>query len=154
MKKVIMFTDGSCQGNPGIGGYGTTLRYGEYYKEFSAGFRMTTNNRMELLAVIIGLEKLNYPCEVVVYSDSMYVINGIRKGWARKWQKRNWMRTKKHKASNSDLWYRLLKQMDKHDVTLKWVKGHSGNVGNERADALANAACRNKNLLIDKQYPL
>lgn len=138
-KHVEIFTDGACSGNPGPGGYGTILRYGVHEKELSGGAAETTNNRMELTAVIAGLEALNTPCKVTLYSDSKYVVDAIQQGWAEKWRKNGWMRTKKERALNPDLWARLLDLLAVHDVTLVWVKGHAGHPENERCDALAVA---------------
>ncbi|MCL2187261.1 MAG: ribonuclease HI [Defluviitaleaceae bacterium] len=140
MKEITLYTDGACSGNPGPGGCGTVLLFGAHRKEFSSGYRLTTNNRMEILSVIIGLEALNQPCRVALYSDSRYVIDAVAKGWAKRWQANNWMRTKKDAALNTDLWARLLLLLEKHEVTCHWVKGHAGNPENERCDELARAA--------------
>lgn len=142
LKEVQIFTDGACSGNPGPGGYGTILRYGEFEKKMSGGASDTTNNRMELTAVIVGLSALNQPCKIDLYSDSKYFIDAIDKGWAVKWKANGWMRTKKDKALNPDLWELILKLLDKHDVTLHWVKGHSGHPENEECDRLAVEASR------------
>ena len=150
--KVTIYTDGACSGNPGPGGYGTVMQYGERRKELSGGFRKTTNNRMELLAVIEGLQLLKRPCKVTVFSDSRYIVDAINEGWAKRWQANGWRRSRKAKALNPDLWSRLLKLLDTHEVSLRWVKGHAGNPGNERADALAVAASQGDNLAIDKEY--
>ena len=152
MKKVTIYTDGACSGNPGPGGYGATLRYGRRSKELSAGFRKTTNNRMELLAVISGLEALKSPCDVTIFSDSRYIVDAVNKGWARRWKANGWRRNKKDKAVNPDLWERLLTLLDTHDTQFRWVKGHAGNPGNERADALAVAASNAEDLAIDHGY--
>lgn len=136
-KHVVIYTDGACSGNPGPGGYGIILQYGEHRKELSEGFAETTNNRMELLAVITALEALKTSCAVDLYSDSKYVIDAIQKGWAVKWRSKNWMRTPKEKAKNPDLWERLLKLLDYHEVTFHWVKGHASNENNNRCDELA-----------------
>ncbi len=137
LKKVEIFTDGACSGNPGPGGYGVVLRFGEYEKELSGGEYETTNNRMELTAAIAGLEALKERCEVTLYSDSKYLIDAINCGWAIRWRENGWMRTKKDKAQNPDLWGKLLDLLDKHQVTLSWVKGHAGHPENERCDRLA-----------------
>lgn len=150
--KIIIYTDGACSGNPGPGGYGTAMQYGEHRKELSGGFRNTTNNRMELLAVIEGLQALNRPCEVTVFSDSKYIVDAVNKGWARRWRASGWKRNRKERALNPDLWARLLRLLDQHDVSVRWVKGHAGNPGNERADALAVAASQGDNLAIDEGY--
>lgn len=137
MKHVDIFTDGACSGNPGPGGWGTILRYGDREKELSGGERSTTNNRMELIAVIEGLKALKEPCEVTVTSDSKYVCDSITKGWAKGWQKRGWVKSDKTKAKNPELWEELLSLLDKHEVKIVWVKGHAGHPENERCDALA-----------------
>lgn len=136
-KHVQIYTDGACSGNPGPGGYGTILRYGEFEKKISGGEKATTNNRMELTAVIKGLSALNQSCVVDLYSDSKYFIDAVQKGWAKKWQANGWMRTKKDKALNPDLWEQILELLDKHDVTLHWVKGHNGHPENEECDRMA-----------------
>lgn len=137
LKQVELFTDGACSGNPGPGGYGVILKYKQFERELSGGEGATTNNRMELTAVIAGLEALNEPCAVTLYSDSKYVIDAIQKGWAKKWRSKGWMRTNKEKALNPDLWEKLLNLLDKHQVELVWVKGHAGHPENERCDELA-----------------
>ena len=137
IKKVQMYTDGACSGNPGPGGYGTILRYGEIEKKLSGGEAQTTNNRMELMAVIVGLKALNQKCCVDIYSDSKYFIDAIDKGWAKKWKSNGWMRNKKEKALNPDLWEEVLSLLEKHDVTLHWVKGHNGHPENEECDRMA-----------------
>ncbi len=139
LKKVEIFTDGACSGNPGPGGYGTILRYNGAEKELSGGARETTNNRMELTAAIVGLEALKEKCSVTLYSDSKYLVDAIEKGWAVRWRENGWMRTKKDKAQNPDLWEQLLNLLDKHCVELVWVKGHAGHPENERCDRLAVA---------------
>ena len=140
MKKVKIYTDGACSGNPGPGGYGTILRYGEFEKEISGGEAETTNNRMELTAVIKGLSALKEKCEVTIYSDSKYVVDAINLGWAEKWQKNGWKRNKSEKALNPDLWEELLNLISKHETEFVWVKGHNGHPENERCDKLAVAA--------------
>ena len=142
MKRVQVFTDGACSGNPGPGGWGAVLRYNGVEKELSGGERETTNNRMELCAVIFALEALKEPCEVELYSDSQYVCNALKLGWAKKWRSQGWMRNKKEKAQNPDLWERLLRQYDRHQVEINWVKGHAGHPENERCDRLAVAAAQ------------
>lgn len=136
-KHVVIYTDGACSGNPGPGGFGIILQYGEHRKEMSQGFVSTTNNRMELLGVITALEALKSPCRVDLYSDSKYVIDAVQKGWAVKWRSKNWMRTPKEPAKNPDLWERLLNLLEIHDVTFHWVKGHAQNENNNRCDELA-----------------
>jgi ribonuclease HI len=137
---VTIYTDGACSGNPGRGGFAAILITGTHRKECSAGFRLTTNNRMELLGAITGLEALTRPCKVRLHTDSAYIVNAITKGWARKWRAQGWMRNKKDRAENPDLWERLLALCDKHTIEFVWVRGHAGNVENERADVLAVAA--------------
>ena len=139
MKHVDMYSDGACSGNPGPGGYGTILVFGELERELSGGEKNTTNNRMELSGAIAGLEALKYPCEVTLYSDSKYLVDGITKGWAEKWRANNWVKSDKKPALNSDLWGRLLDLLEIHKVTYVWVKGHNGHHYNERCDALAVA---------------
>lgn len=136
-KQVIIYTDGACSGNPGPGGYGVILRYNGHEKELSEGFTETTNNRMELLGVITALEALKSPCEVTLYSDSKYVVDAVLKGWARGWQSRGWKKADKTPAKNPDLWERLLKLLEVHDVQFVWVKGHADNPYNNRCDELA-----------------
>ena len=139
MKHVDLFTDGACSGNPGPGGYGAILRFGKAEKELSGGADCTTNNRMELTAVIEGLAALKEACEVTVFSDSKYVVDAIEKGWARGWQKNGWRKSDKKPALNPDLWERLLSLVDQHRVSFVWVKGHDGHPENERCDRLAVA---------------
>lgn len=139
MKKVEIYTDGACKGNPGPGGWGAILRYGAAEKEISGGEKETTNNRMEISAVLMALKSLKEPCEVTLYSDSQYVCNAIKLGWAKKWQKNNWMRNKSERALNTDLWEELLKLLEVHSVEVVWVKGHAGHPENERCDRLAVA---------------
>ncbi len=152
MKHVIMHTDGACSGNPGPGGYGTVMQFGNRRTELSGGFRRTTNNRMELLAVIAGFEALKQPCAVTVYSDSKYVVDAVNKGWARRWRANGWRRNKREKAENPDLWARLLDLIETHSVVFRWVRGHAGDEGNERADTLAVTASTGKNLAADEGY--
>jgi ribonuclease HI len=149
---VTIHTDGSCLGNPGPGGYGVILDLQGNRKELSGGYARTTNNRMELLAAITGLEALNQPCRVVLYSDSRYVIDGMDKGWAARWRKNGWMRNKREPAVNPDLWQRLLDLCDEHTVEFRWVRGHSGNADNERCDRLAREAAASSDLAPDPGY--
>ena len=139
MKKLEMFTDGACSGNPGPGGYGTILRYNGYEKEISGGEANTTNNRMELMAVIAGLQALKEPCSITLYTDSKYVADGIAKGWAASWRARGWKKGDKSPALNPDLWGQLLDLLEEHDVKIIWVKGHAGHRENERCDEMAVA---------------
>ncbi len=136
---VEMFTDGACSGNPGPGGWGAILRCNGVEKELSGGDAETTNNRMELLAVINGLEALKRRCKVTICTDSSYVVNGITKGWAQSWKANNWRKADKKPALNSDLWDRLLTLLSQHDYEFIWVKGHAGHPENERCDKLAVA---------------
>ncbi len=136
---VTIYTDGACSGNPGPGGYGAILMYGSHKKELFGGDPNTTNNRMELMGVITALKALKRPCQVDLYTDSQYVVNAIEKGWAKKWQSNGWMRNKKDKALNPDLWQMLLDLLKVHQVTFHWVKGHAENPYNNRCDELAVA---------------
>ncbi len=137
MKQVEIFTDGACSGNPGPGGWGAVLRYGSAEKELSGGAADTTNNRMELSAVIAALSALKEPCKVTLTSDSKYVIDAVTKGWAKKWQANGWVKSDKKPALNADLWEKLLALLEKHEVRFVWVKGHAGHPENERCDRLA-----------------
>lgn len=137
MKKVEIFTDGACSGNPGPGGWGAVLRCGTAEKELSGGEKSTTNNRMELTAVISALSALKQPCIVTLCSDSKYVIDAVTKGWAKSWQKNNWIKSDKKPALNADLWEQLLALLDQHDVSFVWIKGHAGHPENERCDQMA-----------------
>ena len=139
MKTVTVYTDGACSGNPGPGGWGAILMYGEHKKELSGGEANTTNNRMELTAVIAALEALREPCVVELYSDSMYVIDALQKGWAESWQKKGWIKSDKKPALNPDLWETLLKLCKNHHMQYHWVKGHSTNPYNNRCDEMAVA---------------
>ncbi len=139
LKEVEIFTDGACKGNPGPGGWGSILRYKSTEKEISGGEANTTNNKMELTAVIEALKLLKEPCKVTLYSDSQYVCNALKLGWAKKWQANNWMRNKKEPALNPDLWEKLLNLCDVHQMEIVWVKGHAGHPENERCDRLAVA---------------
>ncbi len=137
MKQVTLYTDGACSGNPGPGGWGLILEYQGHEKELSGGENPTTNNRMELTAVIRGLEALKEPCIVELYSDSKYVIDGLEKGWAASWQRRGWVKSDKKPALNPDLWARLLELTARHRMRYHWVKGHADNPKNNRCDQLA-----------------
>ena len=149
---VYAFSDGSAIGNPGPGGYGVVLRNGENVKEFSQGFVRTTNNRMELLGAITALDALKSRQRVVLTTDSQYVINGIEKGWAARWQANGWMRNKKERALNPDMWERLLKACNRHDVRFEWIRGHTGHPENERCDELANSAARGGDQILDEGF--
>ena len=137
MKTVTIYTDGACSGNPGPGGWGAILEYMGHEKELSGGEKSTTNNRMELTAVIKALEALKEPCTVELYSDSKYVIDALEKGWAVSWRKRGWIKSDKKPALNPDLWETLLNLVEQHDVRYHWVKGHAANPKNNRCDELA-----------------
>lgn len=137
MKNVTIYTDGACSGNPGPGGWGAILMYGVHQKELSGGAPETTNNRMELTAVIEALAVLKEPCLVDLWSDSKYVIDGLSKGWAKGWKKRGWVKSDKKPALNPDLWERLLTLTDTHTMRYHWVKGHAENPFNNRCDELA-----------------
>ena len=139
MKQVTIYTDGACSGNPGPGGWGAVLLYGKHKKEISGGEASTTNNRMELTAVISALSLLKEPCQVELYSDSKYVIDALEKGWAWGWKKRGWVKSDKKPALNPDLWDTLLTLTQKHEVHYHWVKGHGQNEKNNRCDELAVA---------------
>lgn len=151
-KQVTIYTDGACTGNPGPGGYGVVLTYGEHRRELSGGYRLTTNNRMELMGPIKGLEVLTQSCCVTLYSDSQYVVEGIEKGWAKRWRSNGWMRNKRERAINPDLWEKLLELCEIHEVEFQWVRGHSGDIENERCDQLAVQAAHGKNLPVDDGY--
>jgi ribonuclease HI len=152
LKHVTVYTDGSCIGNPGPGGYGVVLLYGDHREELAGGFRETTNNRMELLAAIVGLEALKETCRVTLYSDSQYVVNGMERGWAERWRANGWKRNKREKAINPDLWDRLLILGENHEIEFKWVRGHAGVPENERCDELAFEAAQDTDLPIDPGY--
>ena len=153
--QVRIYTDGAARGNPdGPGGYGTVLEYTDtkdnlHTKEISQGYVKTTNNRMELMAVIAGLEALNRPCDVELYSDSQYVVNAFNQHWIESWIKKGWKRGKNEPVKNVDLWQRLLKAKEPHHVTFIWVKGHDGHPQNERCDTLATTAADGDNLIVD-----
>jgi len=154
---VTVYTDGSSRGNPGPGGYGTLLMYTDpsgktHTLELSQGYRRTTNNRMELMGVIVALEALKRPCTVEVHSDSQYVVNAFNQHWIEGWLKRGWKNASKEPVKNIDLWKRLLAAKEPHEVTFIWVKGHAGHVHNERCDALATAAADGSNLLEDAGF--
>ena len=151
-RHVVIHTDGSCLKNPGEGGYCALLQRGDAETEITGGFRKTTNNRMELMAAIAGLRALNEPCQVTLVSDSRYVVNGISKGWARRWRDNGWRRNPHEMASNPDLWEELLTLNDKHDVKFRWVQAHTGHVENERCDRLAVQAAKQPDLPVDEAY--
>jgi ribonuclease HI len=149
---VIIYTDGACIGNPGPGGYGVVLLCEGRRKELAAGYRLTTNNRMEIMAAIAGLQVLKYPCKVTVYTDSQYLADTIMKGWAIRWRANGWKRNKKEYAVNVDLWKELLRLCELHTVAFAWVKGHAGDTENERCDRLSVGAAKASNLLVDEGY--
>ena len=151
-KHVVIYTDGGCDPNPGRGGYAAVLLYGKARKEVSGGFLRTTNNRMEILAAIKGLEMLKEPCKVTLHSDSQYLVDAMAKGWAFRWQRNNWYRTRKERALNIDLWQQLLPLCRTHEVRFVWVRGHAGNPENERCDQLSTAALQQDNLPADEGY--
>jgi len=152
VKKVTIYTDGGCTPNPGPGGYGIVLIYGEQRRELSGGYRSTTNNRMELTAAIRGLQALKEPCDVTLFSDSQYVVNGITKGWARTWKSKGWIKSDKRPAENIDLWEDLLNLCETHTVRFEWIRGHNGHAENECCDRLAGDASRRQDLPIDSVY--
>jgi ribonuclease HI len=152
LKQVTIYTDGACLGNPGPGGYGAVLLYGPHRQEISGGFRLTTNNRMEIMAVIAALEALKEPCWITLYSDSQYVVNAMAQGWARRWKTNGWKRNQREEAVNPDLWERLLDLCDQHQVEFRWLRGHSGIAENERCDQLAVNAAKQPGLLEDTGY--
>ena len=140
MKKVIIHTDGGARGNPGPGGFGAILSFGPHRKEIRGAFDHTTNNRMELMAAITALELLNEECEVTLHSDSRYLVDAMTKGWLTGWKKKGWIKSDKKPVLNRDLWERLDRALDGHDITWRWVKGHAGNPLNERCDELVHEA--------------
>ena len=152
MKRVIIHTDGACKGNPGPGGYGAVLVCGSHRKELAAGYRQTTNNRMELRAAIAALELLTEPCEVELHSDSKYLVQAIAKKWLQGWQRRGWLTSDKQPVKNQDLWLALMAAMAPHKIQWLWVKGHAGNAENERCDELANHAVAATDLIEDRGF--
>ncbi len=152
MKEVVIYTDGACAGNPGPGGYAAIIEYNGKRKELTGGYRLTTNARMELIAVIQALSELKRPCRVTVYCDSQYVVNAIEKGWLEKWQVNNWHKSDREAVQNVDLWQRLLPLLKQHVVRFVWVAGHNGDVKNERCNRLAKGACREPDLPPDSGY--
>ena len=149
---VIIYTDGACTGNPGAGGYGAVIIDGDRREELSGGYKLTTNNRMEMMGAIAALKSLENSSKVKLHSDSKYLVDAVVKGWAKKWQKNNWRRNKKEQAKNIDLWQELLDLCQKHDVEFVWVKGHAGIAENEKCDRLAVAAADRLNLPNDRGY--
>ena len=151
MKEVLIFTDGSCVGNPGPGGYGVILKYKEHVRELAQGFTQTTNNRMELMAVIKGLSSLKEPCCVTITTDSQYVKNGMT-SWLQGWKRNNWRTSSKAPVKNKDLWQELDIQCQRHQITFKWVKGHAGHPENERCDELARTAALGDQKIRDEGF--
>ncbi len=149
MKQVVLFTDGSCLGNPGPGGWAAILRFKQMEKELAGGFRVTTNNRMELFAALKGLQALKEPCRVELYTDSKYLANAITNKWLAGWQKNNWKTAAKKPVKNRDLWESLLPLLEQHDVVFHWVKGHAGQPENERCDELARKWAAQPGLPVD-----
>lgn len=152
LKKVTIYTDGACIGNPGPGGYGVVLRYKGNRKELSSGFRRTTNNRMEIMAAIVGLSALKTRCAVTMITDSQLLINTMTKGWVQRWKRNGWKKRNKQKVLNRDLWARLLQLCDYHKVRFLWTQGHAGEPENERCDKLAREAAKQKGLPSDQGY--
>ena len=151
-EQIIIYTDGACTGNPGAGGYGAVLIDGDRRKEISGGYKLTTNNRMEMMAAIAALKSLEPNSKVKLHSDSKYIVDAVVKGWAKKWQANGWKRNKKEMAKNPDLWQELLALCQIHDVEFIWVKGHAGIPENERSDRLAVTAAQQRNLPPDMGY--
>ena len=152
LKHVTIYTDGACIGNPGPGGYGVVLLYGPKRREISGGFRLTTNNRMEMMAAIVGLRALRYQCSVTVYTDSQYLVNGITKGSAKRWRANGWRRKQGARRRNADLWELLLDLCAHHEVTFEWIRGHAGHEENEVCDRLSVCAAEGKGLPVDEGY--
>jgi ribonuclease HI len=151
MKKVSIFTDGACSGNPGPGGYGAIMRFNGAEKELSGGFRNTTNNRMELMGAIAALEALKEPCEATVTTDSQYLVNAVEKGWLYGWKAKGWRKSGNGIVLNIDLWERLLPLLSRHTVKFHWIRGHAGHAENERCDRLAVEASMGSGLPEDKR---
>jgi ribonuclease HI len=151
LPEVIIYTDGACIDNPGPGGYGIVLKFGSYIKELSGGFRLPTNNRMEMMAAIVALGALKKKCAVTLYSDSQLLVDSIDKGWVYRWRKKGWKQGRKWRR-NADLWERLLALYDEHEVKFTWVRGHAGLVENEKADQLSMAAAWGRGLAVDQAY--
>ena len=152
MKEIILYSDGACSVNPGPGGYGSILEFNETRKEFSKGFRNTTNNRMELMGVIEPLRLLKEPCKVTIYTDSMYIVNSVKKKWLDGWVKRDWKRSDREPVKNIDLWKLMLELLEVHQLDFNWVKGHNEHEENERCDELAVSARQQRDLEVDGEY--
>jgi ribonuclease HI len=153
-KHAIIYTDGACEPNPGPGGYGVVLLVDGNRKELSGGYRLTTNNRMEIMAAIVGLQALKKPCKVFLHCDSRYLTDAMTKGWATRWKAESWHRKKGERVPNADLWQILLRLCDRHEVDFIWVRGHSGDPGNERADFLSYRALEQEDLPEDEGFQL
>ena len=152
LPQVTIYTDGACLGNPGPGGYGAVLLFPDGREELAGGYAHTTNNRMEIMAVITALEALSEPASVLLHSDSQYVLNALSKGWAVRWKKNGWMRNANDPAVNPDLWERLLTAVNSHQLDYRWVRGHNGDIENERCDFLANSSAKLPGLTPDLGY--
>ena len=152
MKQVTAFTDGSCLGNPGQGGWAAILRYGKHELELSGGYALTTNNRMEILAAIAALETLREPCAVELFTDSQYLRHAVEKGWIANWMRNGWQTASKKPVKNRDLWERLQVQLERHNVRFSWVRGHAGHAENERCDTLARACANGHGLPCDPGF--
>jgi len=151
-KRVVIYTDGACPGNPGPGGYAAILLYGEHRRQVSGGFRLTTNNRMEIMAAIEALRALKTRCSVTLHTDSQYLVDSMSKGWARRWRSRGWRKAGGEQAMNPDLWQELLTLCERHDVAFVWVPGHAGHPENERCDQLASETALRPDLPPDPGY--
>lgn len=149
---IDIYTDGACLGNPGPGGFGVVLLHGGKRKELSGGYARTTNNRMELMAAIVGLSSLKKPCNVTLFTDSQYLAQAVNNGWLKRWQQNGWRTAAKAPVKNPDLWKKLMPLLETHEVQLRWVKGHDGNVENEVADKLSVAAANSPNLKPDTGF--
>lgn len=152
MKEIVIFTDGSCLGNPGRGGWGAILRYGAKEEEISGGFALTTNNRMEIMAALASLERLTESCQVSLYTDSQYLHNAVEKKWLAGWLRNGWKTADKKPVKNKDLWQRLSAQLQRHNVIFHWIRGHNGNSENERCDQLARTWSSRHDLPQDTEY--
>ncbi|RCK72780.1 MAG: Ribonuclease HI [Anaerolineae bacterium] len=151
-REVTVYVDGACSGNPGAGGYAAIIECDGKRKELTGGYRLTTNSRMEIMAVIQALFALKMPCQVTVYSDSQYLVKAIEDGWLEKWQKNGWRKRDRQAVQNVDLWQRLIPLLKQHEVSFVWIAGHNGDAKNERCNDLAQKACREPNLPPDEGY--
>ncbi len=152
MPRVQIYTDGACSGNPGPGGYGAILKYGKMVRELSGGYRLTTNNRMELMGIVKSLAELKKPCRVDLYSDSRYVVDAFRLGWVNSWLKNGWVKGDRSPVKNADLWKKIIELSKRHEINWIWVRGHSDNEFNSRCDRLAVEASRGDRLAVDSGY--